>query len=287
MLAPTFSAFQPSQHQIQRDGIGFSRGMTDDELRKIVPSAFADAAHDSRSARYAFIPTSEIISGMRNNGFLPVKAVQSKARDESKKDHTKHEIRFRREDQLGRAEAREIILINSHDGTSAYKLNAGIFRLVCSNGLVVGREDIRQTVYHKGNIVDNVIDGATRIIYDFDAVQADIELMKSVQLEQPLQIALAKSALMVRFNEEDENLIPLSPEQVLRPKRAADNGADAWSVMNVVQEHLIKGGDMGSRRDANNRIQRRRTRTVAGIDQADLINRALWKLGAEVARLAK
>lgn len=283
MLASTFSRFAPSAHSIQSGGIGYRAGLTVDQLRHAVPSAFAEESHDSRSDRYAFIPTIAVIEGMRAEGFLPVKAMQSASRDDSKKGHAKHLIRFRREDQLQASEAREVILINSHDGSSAYQLSAGIFRLVCSNGLVVGNEDISQKVYHKGNVQDNVIEGACRIVGDFDKVAAEIECMKSVQLSEPLQLAFAAAAIEARFDSDEK---PVTAAQVLRPRRHADMAADAWTTFNRIQENVIKGGLHGASRDANGRMQRRRTREVKGIDQNSALNRALWKLGVEVAKLA-
>lgn len=263
---------------------GYAGGvMTADQLRRAVPSAFAEAAHDSRSARYTYIPTSAVIEGMRNEGFLPVKATQAAARNEDKKGHTKHLIRFRREDQLTQAEAREVILINSHDGSSAYKLSAGVFRLVCSNGLVVGKEDTRQTVRHSGNVLGDVIEGACRIVQDFDKVTQDMEVMKGITLEKPLMLAYAAAAIEARFDTEEK---PVTPEQVLRVRRAADQGADLWTVFNRVQENVIKGGLYGTSKDAHGRTQHRKTREVKGIDQNDTLNRALWRLSMEVAKIA-
>lgn len=283
MHAQTLSNFAPSAHMIQRAGIGFASALTTDQLMRAVPSAFAESAHDSRSARYAYVPTIGVIEGLRAEGFLPVKAVQSRSRDDDRRGHAKHMIRFRREDQLQQAEAREIILVNSHDGSSAYQMNAGIFRLICSNGLAVGNEDIRQSVRHSGDVKSEVIDCAFRIIDRFDTVAAEIDAMKAVRLEKPLMLAFANAALEARFDTDEK---PVTAEQVLRPRRASDQADDAWTVFNRVQENVIKGGLRGQSKDANGRTLRRRTREVAGIDQNNTLNRALWRLAVEVAKIA-
>jgi len=220
---------------------------------------------------------------LRNEGFLPVKATQAAARDDAKIGHTKHMIRFRREDQLDLPEAREVIMINSHDGSSAYKLSAGIFRLVCSNGLVVGNADTRFTIRHSGQVLGEVIDAASRIIDDFDQVSAEIDAMKSARISQPLALAFANAAIEARFDVDEK---PVTADQVLRPRRAADIGSDVWTVFNKIQENVIKGGLHGASKDAHGRMQRRRTREVKGIDQNDALNRALWRLGVEVAKIA-
>ncbi len=283
MLATVNSAFSASQHNINRAGLGYRGILSEDDLRKCVPSAFAEEAHHTRSARYAYVPTSDIITGLQSAGFVPVKAVQSRCRTEDKRDFTKHLIRFRREDQLGATEAREVILKNSHDGSSAYEMSAGIYRLVCSNGLCVGNDDMTFKVRHSGQAVGEVIDVASRIVDNFDLVTADIELMKSVKLNQPLQLALANAAIAARFDVEEK---PVSAEQILRPRRQADVGNDAWTVFNRVQENTLKGGLFGVTTNAVGRRVHRRTREVTGIDQNTVLNRALWVLGVEVAKLA-
>lgn len=284
MLAQTLSAFAPSAHRIQSGGIGYAAALTVDQLRRAVPSAFADGPHDSRSTRYAYVPTIGVIEGMRAEGFLPVLATQSRARDAAKREHTKHLIRFRREDQLAQAEARELVMVNSHDGSSAFQLDAGIFRLACSNGLVCGNADIRQSIRHSGNVRDEVIGAAFRVLDNFETIAAEIDAMKSVQLSAPLQIAFANAAIAARF---DSDAKPVNADQVLRARRAADTGADGWSVFNRIQENVIRGGLHGRTVDANGRTARRRTREVTGIDQGNALNRALWTLAAEVAKIAK
>jgi hypothetical protein len=94
-------------------------------------------------------------------------------------------IRMRHAGQVQtRPEANEIILINSHDGASSYQMLAGMFRFVCCNGLVVGKvvDDIR--IPHKGNIQGEVIEGAFRVLDEFEAVNEHTEAMKALQLQR-------------------------------------------------------------------------------------------------------
>ncbi len=164
-------------------------------------------------------------------------------------------------------------------------MDAGIFRLVCSNGLVVGNSDTQFKVRHSGQAVSDVIDVASRIIDNFDAVQSDIELMKSTQLDKTLQLTLAKAAIAARFGIEDE--APVNEEQILRVRRAGDIGDDAWRVMNRAQEAVIKGGLFGVTTNAVGRTVHRRTREVKGIDQNQSLNRAMWVIGVQMAKLQK
>jgi hypothetical protein len=116
--------------------------LTTDDIARLAPSALAREASDGMSQRYTYIPTIDVIDGMREAGFLPFRATQSGTRDTSRSEHTKHMIRFRHADSLPSVAVGdslvEVVLVNSHDGTSSYKLMAGIVRLVCWNGMVVG-----------------------------------------------------------------------------------------------------------------------------------------------------
>ena len=104
--------------------------LAEDQMRRAAPSIFAEGKHASRSERYTYIPTIEVLRGLRKEGFEPFMIAQSKSRIEGKTDFTKHMIRMRHAAQVqAKPEANEIILINSHDGASSYQMLAGVFRL--------------------------------------------------------------------------------------------------------------------------------------------------------------
>ena len=120
--------------------------LTEDQMRGAAPSIFAAGKHASRSERYTYIPTIEVLRSLKREGFEPFMVAQGRSRVEGKSEYTKHMIRMRHAGQVTtRPEAKEIILINSHDGASSYQMLAGLLRFVCCNGLVVGSiaNDIR------------------------------------------------------------------------------------------------------------------------------------------------
>lgn len=278
------SAHRPSAHQIQRAGLGYSRPLENEELARIAPAIFAPDAHGSRSDRYAYIPTLDLINGMRAEGFMPVKVTQAGCRTEDKKGYGKHLIRFRRHDQLEASEAREVIIVNSHDGSSGFHLMAGVFRLVCSNGLITGHTDNEIRIRHSGDAVSQVIEGACRIVKDFDQVTEAIEGMKAINLKPEYQLALGNAALSLRF--EDAENSGIQAAQIIRPRRVEDQKTDLWTTFNAVQENIIRGGLRGLRIDENGRRARIKTREVKGIDQSVALNRGLWVLAEEMRKLA-
>lgn len=261
--------------------------MTLDDIRQYAPSALAIMPHESRSARYTYIPTVDILKGMEREGFLPFKATQSRCRLEGKREFTKHMIRFRHA-SMNQALAvgdtiPEVVLVNSHDGTSAYKLISGLFRLACSNGLMVSESELASiTVMHKENVLDNVIEGSYRIVEQSQKALTSVNAWSHLQLTDGEQIAFADAARTLRFADADGNVnSPITAAQLLRPRRNEDVGNDLWRTMNRVQENVIKGGLRG--RDAN--LRRVTTRAVNGIDQDVKLNRALWQLAERMTEL--
>jgi len=253
--------------------------LSDGQILQAAPSVFADAPHGSRSSRYAYIPTSDILKGLREAGFQPFFACQARCRTLERESFTKHLLRLRHQDQITGATANEIILVNSHDGSSSYQMLAGVFRFVCHNGLITGEtvEDLR--VRHSGNIVGNVIEGAFRILNHFEAVDAARESMQALTLRPAQQLALANAALDVRYDPEEHR--PIEPEQINTPRRFEDRGDDLWTTFNRIQENLIRGGLSGHNRNG----RRLTTRPIAGVSENIRLNRALWTLTERMAQL--
>lgn len=252
--------------------------LTDDQLFRVAPSIFAEGKHDSRSDRYTWIPTIEVLNGLRKEGFQPFMALQSKSRIEGKSEFTKHMLRLRRPDEITAGEANEIILINSHDGTSSYQMLSGVFRFVCQNGMVSGDtvEDIR--VPHRGNIVDNVVEAAYTIRDAFEVVNEQKEVMKLTSLNKDEAEIFARAAISLKYDEDHE---PFAARKLLDAKRYEDQGTDIWSRFNVVQENLMRGGQAGRSSNGN----RTTTRPINSIDGNVKLNRALWILADEMAKL--
>lgn len=253
--------------------------LSNDQIRAVVPSIFAEDKHGSRSERYTYVPTGEILDGLRDQGFSPFMVCQSKVRDDGKREHAKHMVRLRHAGSINAAEANEIILLNSHDGTSSYQLYAGCFRFVCENGLVCGETLENVRIPHKGKIVDDVIEGAFRVVKEFELADQEREGMKGLTLNDGEKAAFANAALMLKYD--PEKATPITENQILRPKRIEDTKSDMWTVFNTIQENMMRGGISG-RSASGNRI---RTRGVDGISQNIQLNRALWTLAESMRKL--
>lgn len=269
--------FGRNSHQIS------GREALDNEaLHRHVPSVFAREAHDSRSERYVYVPTIEIVEGLRREGWFPFFAVQSVPRDGSRHGHAKHMLRLRRDDGIGKPEAAEVIIVNSHDGTSAYQMFVGVLRFVCTNSMIAGERFEEVRVPHKGGIQDQIIEGVYTVAEDFPRLIDATETMKGTRLSRDEQQVLAEASLVARYGEEES---PVRPDQIIAPRRCEDVGQNLWQTFNVIQENLIRGGLDGRRQTADGRIRRSRTRPINGIDQNVGLNRALWTLAEGMQRL--
>lgn len=255
----------------------FSGELSLDTVRERAPAVFAMSPHERTSPKYTFIPSERVLSGLMNAGFVPVDARQTRARRASPL-HARHVVRLRRRFETVQLKdsVPEVVFLNSHDGTSAYQLRMGLFRVVCTNGLVVSRGAFpAYCVSHRGNVVDELIAGALQLSERFDRLAAQVERMEQRRLDKDEQIRFAERALALRFP--DLGQCGMQPSQLLTCRRTEDLGEDVWSTLNKVSENLLRGGL--SRRAASGRLTR--TRRITAIRQEVRLNSGLWDLAME------
>jgi hypothetical protein len=259
--------------------------LTNDDIRERAPSVFADSAWGKMSDRYKFVPTIEVVEWLREEGFFPVRALQSRSRIEGKSEFTKHMVRFRRSDDIAKTVERigeefpEITLVNSHDGTSSYQLYPSIFRAVCLNGLIVHSQDLDGiSVRHKGgnDFHHEIIDASYRIVSETPQVMSQIAEFKQIELSPPQRTAMATAALELQSSD------VLKPIDVLRTRRTSDDAGTLWTTFNAIQENMVKGG-IRTRNPNNGR--RSTTKGINSVTGDVTTNRALWRLAEEMAKL--
>jgi hypothetical protein len=255
----------------------FTQPLTLDALRERAPAVFASGAHERTSSKYTFIPTERVLSGLMGAGFVPMDVRQAQTRTASPQ-HARHVLRLRRRFETVQLKDSipEIVFLNSHDGTSAYQLRMGLYRVVCTNGLIVSHGAFpAYCVSHRGDVVDEVVTGALKISEQFEGLARQVERMEERPMFKDEQIAFAERALALRFPVPAES--GMQPSQLLTCRRPDDAGDDLWSVLNRVQENLLTGGL--SRRSASGRLTR--TRRITSIRQDVKLNGALWDMARE------
>lgn len=268
-----------------------ARPLSDAKLLELVPSIFTTEKHDARSERYGHLPTIDVLRSLRKSGFVPVQAFQSRIKPnsrfgtaEERAPFAKHLIRLR-EKRWVEADLKvddvipDIILTNSHDGTSSFKLEAGLYRLVCSNGLIVRSDsfgDIR--VPHTHNIFDRVKEGVDAMTKHVPAIMRVTKAWDAIKLDRRQQLRLARQALELRFHGE----APLTPDQALENRRNEDEAPTLWRTFNTLQENLLMGGQQGRSATGRNTT----TRLVTSVNNSLLYNRGLWQLSEAMAKKA-
>lgn len=262
--------------------------LCDDQMRKMAPSIFTIGGSSKTSDKYVHIPTLQVVNGLMKEGFMPVKAMQSNSRSQERRMHTKHMIRFRhinaKQNEHGLFP--ELVLVNSHDGLSSYRLMAGIYRIVCTNGLIAGKTYEEVRVRHQGDVVHNVIEGSYQVMEASKNLLEHADQMSGIILDTREKMLFAEAAHAIKFDTNEEQGKAIEPAALLRPRRYQEaNKSDLFTVFNIAQENIIKGGISGYMKDKNNRFKRTSTREVKSIDQNTALNRALWTLAERMAEL--
>lgn len=267
------------------------RALSLDDLRRVAPSVFAEQARPGVSSRYTFVSTAQVVDLLRGEGWEPVKANQQRVRLENRQGFQMHELRFARRADLENASFAvgdvrpELILQNAHDGTRAYRIDAGLYRLVCRNGLTVADTDFAHVaIRHVDVSAEKFAAAAQAVAENTPRVLEVIARWEGVQLTELAQREFARRAAALRWNPDQSIVRLLGPDALLKPLRYGDDKPDLWTCFNRVQEHLIRGGDRYMGYTPNMGIRRKTTRPVCGLTQAARLNKALWQLAEEFAQ---
>ena len=106
---------------------------------------------------------------------------------------------------------------------------------------------------------------------------------QNVQLPQATRVEFARRAAALRWNADQPVMKLLSAEKLLTPVRYGDAATDLWTTFNVIQGHLVRGGDRYLGYTEGMGIRRNRTRPVSGLNEGQRINESLWSLASEFA----
>lgn len=239
----------------------------------------------SSSKRYNFISTKTMIDSMEKEGFYPYNASQVRTRSDERRPFTRHVICFRHKSSFEGGDHEivpQVVIMNSHDGTSCYKIYCGFFRFVCANGLIVGSSFSALKVHHKGiqNTMDNVIDASFKVLEQSKNIMQVIDLWKGVHLDKHQRMDLAVKTHELKFNGKST---PITPEQFLTVHNGTDYEQECslWNTYNILQENLIKGGLSGWKSTVRSKKNERikvTTRGITNIKQNIDLNAKLWDM---------
>lgn len=219
--------------------------LTKEQIKSKANSIFADKGASRTSEKYLHIPTFKIIEDMELLGWNVVDVKEVKARKNA--GFQKHLVVFRNNEIVidgadGDTVFPQILLTNSSDGKNAFTFRAGLFRLVCENGLVISTQDFADLkIRHMGYNFDELQKTITGIVEKLPLTVDSMNLFKQTQLEEEQILQFAKDALTVRFGDEEMERITIDFSAFIQPTRKEDEGNDLWSVFNRIQERVMDG----------------------------------------------
>lgn len=238
-----------------------------------------DAKLDTLSDKYKLVPTKLIAEKFKSMGFVTAEYVETRVRKASKQGYQKHMVRMNNPKLLSSAHKDvklQLVITNSHDGLSSFSIKLGIYRLVCSNGLMVGSTFESVTLRHTGSIIEQVDQAVERMVAQVKKLDEAIAQMKARKLTREEEIEFINKAVKLRYpsgNSQDVQIPALRPE---------DTGSDVFTVYNRIQESLIRGGNTVR----NSRNQRRSARALRSINAVTKINEQLFDMAYELAQVA-
>jgi hypothetical protein len=267
------------------------------------------------SGKYAFIPTTRVISALETQGWFPVKASEKRVTKEENRGFQEHLIRFRHTENMGLSVVGdilpEIVVKNSHNGLSSFQIMAGLFRLVCSNGMIVA-DSLFAThrIKHIGYRDQDVIDATFNVIRTTPQIMDRVGEFKQIVLSPAEQLVLAESALTAKYGEPKaeevdtyegtkEIIIPTAQKfdliRLALPTRRQDrmsgdhgnHGTLAentlWNSFNIFQEKLVEKGGRFAVNPNSMRIKK--ARGVTSVSENVRLNQSLWALTQKMAEL--
>jgi hypothetical protein len=262
-------------------GKGLDSYLTKEQIKNSAPLIFAEQpTNPDVSDKYLFVNTETIIDDLEKLGWLPVQAVQRKARKSEGTIFSKHMVSFQNPDimitsQDGDNAYPRILLTNSHDGMQAFKFSVGIFRLVCSNGLVIADEQFSDfKIKHKGYSFEELRNVVRQAVEDLPNRVQVMNDMKNRILTQEEKNQLALDAMLVRAGVKTLEYDAETIEEILEPKRSEDKGDDLWRVFNVIQEKITQGDFHAALTGA----KVRKVRKISSFEKDMKVNKELFKL---------
>lgn len=233
--------------------------------QEYIPAVYAEGPVGV-SDKYSFIPTTQVIQDLEKLGWQPA-VIKGNRRNPV----AKHLIRFRSQ-ALSGPEVPEIVLVNSHDGLSSFQLKAGVFRVVCGNGLIVAESlfaaiSIRHIHYTFSAVRAAVSEFAEQI----PVISESVERLKQRHLSVGERLVFAKKAIELRW---PENPPPVDFARFLSPRRGADQGIDLWRTLNVSQEKLLQGGFYDQRGS--------KVRALTNVERTVKLNQSLFGLAMDL-----
>lgn len=279
------TSFNDLANTSSMESVELVRSLSDDEIRNLAPRCYCtEPTNPAVSKRYVLASTDTVIADMRKLGWEPVMASQPRKRRSTRGINSYHMVTFRnpnvviyRTNEAGEKVVDcipQIVLTNSHDGFNCFRFHVGLFRLVCSNGLIIktaemGSFGIRHINYSFSELQEMVNTVVT-------SVPSQVQIMNHMQgreLTQDEKRALALTAIRLRKKNDEFEVSEMLLDEMLEPIRTEDAGNNLWNVFNNIQEKIMNGNFFTEGKQG----KRRKGRKITSISNSLFLNGELFK----------
>lgn len=188
-----------------------------------------------------FIETLDIVESLRDQGWYIWGAYEQRGPTTRKIGSQYIQLQHPDIKLSSKVKTEAVAMVNiSNKFNSGVSVDMGMYRLVCSNGLISGERFGSFSLSHTSqdyNVLENRLksmeESTQNIVNKFGK-------LKEKELNENESHRLAKEALKIRFG----NTKKIDALQLLRAVREEDLGNDLWSVYNRIQENLTQSNHL-------------------------------------------
>jgi hypothetical protein len=236
-------------------------------MKMLAPSLFATTAHPRRSERYSFTNTYEIIRYIHEKGFKVTSVMGGNS--------TYNRVMVRMRSRLYQRDTRapELVVLDSHDGSSRLKLVLGFIEFVCLNGCIAGNHFYNRSYAHRApDLMEQILLDLEDVGEHITRMNERIDRYTVYRTTMAERMQLADAAIQARWGDKaDQSFHADMRPQMLAVRRKEDDHDSLYKVMNVVQENVLRGGMSYVR---NQNVQS--VRSISDVRRNMNINQALW-----------
>lgn len=258
----------------------YPKGLSNDQLIELAPAIFGDKAHDSRSVKYRYIPTYNLLAELKLHGYTIHGVAQAKVRDGGDNSYAKHAVLIRHtEKENSQFGAPELFIINAHDGTSSWRIISS-WRI--KGGASFLSADAEERIQHRGNdVIEKVISSAEKTLRNAHQMGIDLQLMSNRILTNAELDLFIRRALIVRYHnpasskEIDFNDYPVKVKAI---KELFNKPPSMLECISSVSDALINGKIIGT--DPNG--EERKQRAITNIGKRVAAKQALYLFATSI-----
>lgn len=254
--------------------------------------------HQDLKESYGFVKTDDILNAFAAKGWTVATENVANVRKTDKVGYQKHLIRLENSEfpeipGLNREHQSrpQLCLLNSHDGTTSFRLFLGLIRFACMNGIIAGTALRDVKLVHSKYIMSRVPQSIDFMADAIPQMIQQVQTLSGLKMSQAELTEFVKTCVDTRLQNVNK-VLQVNYNSALRVLRPSDTGEDAFTVLNKIQESIIRGGiEYTYERDIKDddgkvigsKICHTRTRGLKSVSGQVRLNRLVYDKALEIA----